>query len=85
MSILWIHTAYQSERITKFFHVIIPSGAYMKMIDGMKDMIRFHHYSMDDILWMIPYEYQLHRMMIASDIQEAQEARNKQNQFNGMF
>ncbi|MEG1299540.1 MAG: hypothetical protein RSC93_02360 [Erysipelotrichaceae bacterium] len=57
----------------------------MKMIDGMKDMIRFHHYSMDDILWMIPYEYQLHRMMIASDIQEAQEAKNKQNQFNGMF
>ncbi len=51
----------------------------------MKDMIRFHHYNMDDILWMIPYEYQLHRMMIASDIQEAQEARNKQNQFNGMF
>ncbi len=57
----------------------------MKMIDGMKDMIRFHHYNMDDILWMIPYEYQLHRMMIASDIQEAQEERNKQNQFNGMF
>ena len=56
-----------------------PEGQYARILTEMKDMVRYHSYHMDEMLNMLPLEYQATRLMIAADIKQEMEenAKNK--------
>lgn len=47
------------------------------MIADVKDLVRYHNFNITDLLEMVPWEFQLVRMMIVRDIQEQAESQNK--------
>lgn len=55
-----------------------PEGQYTRILIEMKDMVRYHKYHMNEMLDMLPLEYQATRLMIAADIKREMEELGKQ-------
>ena len=45
-------------------------------MSDMKDMVKYHNYQMSELLELTPFDYQVIKLMIASDISKEIERRN---------
>lgn len=57
--------------------MIYPKGYYGQLLSDLKDIIKYHGYQMSDIMGLVPFEYQVLKMLLVRDMQEAIESRQK--------